>query len=164
MSLAFEGFRMPRYREIPNVGLYLEQTVKYINECLNPLGVAVTPSMLSNYVKQGYIRRPEKKQYYADQIAYLIFVALAKQVLSMENIAAMFALQEKTTPLNVTYDYFCEELEKMLAQIFTGRGEPGLIDGTEPFEKKTLYSILVAITNVIYLRECFKKLAQDSED
>ena len=27
---ALKGFRLPRYNEIPNVGLYLEQTAKYI--------------------------------------------------------------------------------------------------------------------------------------
>ena len=47
-----EGFRLPRYREIPNVGLYLEQVAKYINGYLNVLGYAdITPSMISNYVK-----------------------------------------------------------------------------------------------------------------
>ena len=28
--------KMPRYNEIPNVGLYLEQVVTYINEVLEP--------------------------------------------------------------------------------------------------------------------------------
>ena len=64
-------FRMPRFREIPNVGLYLEQTVNYINECIGPLDLTITSSMLSNYVKKGYVDRPVKKQYNAEQIAYL---------------------------------------------------------------------------------------------
>ena len=34
---AVEGFRLPRYREIPAVGLYLEQTAKYISEYLSGL-------------------------------------------------------------------------------------------------------------------------------
>ena len=62
--------RLPRYREIPNVGLYLDQVVKYINENLEPLHLSITPSMLSNYVKKGYIASPIKKQYYAEQIRY----------------------------------------------------------------------------------------------
>ena len=66
--------KMPRYKEIPNVGLYLEQVVKYINEVLEPFHLMITPSMLSNYVKKGYISRPINKQYTADQIAYLIFI------------------------------------------------------------------------------------------
>ena len=33
----FKDFRLPRYNEIPNVGLYLEQTTKYISQYLEPL-------------------------------------------------------------------------------------------------------------------------------
>ena len=35
---SMQNFHLPRYDELPNVGLYLEQTVKYINQCLHPLG------------------------------------------------------------------------------------------------------------------------------
>ena len=89
MRFSARDYRMPRYKEIPNVGLYLEQTVKYINECLAPIEISITPSMLSNYVKKGYIDRPIKKQYYADQIAYAIYIVIIKQVLSMDNIASL---------------------------------------------------------------------------
>ena len=55
------AFRLPRYTEIPNVGLYLEQAAKYIAEYLAPLGeAALTPSMISNYVKKGLIDSPVK--------------------------------------------------------------------------------------------------------
>ena len=30
-------FRLPRYQEIPNMGLYLEQATKYVCEYLEPL-------------------------------------------------------------------------------------------------------------------------------
>ena len=53
MDNRMQEFRMPRYHEIPDVGLYLEQTIKYINSCLAPLDIAVTASMVSNYVKKG---------------------------------------------------------------------------------------------------------------
>ena len=57
-----EGFRLPRYEQIPNVGLYLEQVVRYVNAHLAPLGESeLTSSMVSNYVKQGLIPSPIKK-------------------------------------------------------------------------------------------------------
>ena len=34
MPAYIEQFRLPRYREIPDVGLYLDQTVKYVNRYL----------------------------------------------------------------------------------------------------------------------------------
>ena len=119
MPAEISHFHLPLYREIPNVGLYLEQIVKYINECLRPLGcIEVTPSMISNYVKKGYVASPLKKQYDSAQIANLIFIAVAKQVLSMENIAKLLSLQRAHYDTGKAYDHFCRELEAMLRVTF----------------------------------------------
>ena len=49
MTAAIRAFRLPRYEEIPNVGLYLEQAAKYINEYLLPHQEGgITGSMISN--------------------------------------------------------------------------------------------------------------------
>lgn len=56
------AFRLPRYAQIPEVGLYLEQVVRYINARLAPLGEPeLTGSMVSNYVKQKLVPAPQKK-------------------------------------------------------------------------------------------------------
>ena len=34
---SIEGFKMPTFDQIPNVGLYLEQTTTFLNEYLEPL-------------------------------------------------------------------------------------------------------------------------------
>lgn len=159
-----EEFRLPKYKEIPNVGLYLEQTVKYINESLEPLGYSITSSMLSNYVKHGYISRPVKKQYYADQIAYLIFICFAKQVLAMENIVDLFKLQQKTYTTEVAYSYFCDELEAMVKTIFSGKELPAAPEKL-PFPKQVLRSVVISVAHIIYLNNCFEQLNEkcDSE-
>ena len=83
-------FRLPRYSEIPDVGLYLEQTTKYINSYLEPIGFEITSAMIKNYVKKGLLKNPEQKQYYADHIAHLISVSVLKNVIPLENIAMLF--------------------------------------------------------------------------
>ena len=86
-------FRLPRYTEIPNVGLYLEQATKYVCEYLAPLGeFSLTPSMISNYVKKGLIDNPVKKQYNREQIAYLIFIAL----FSVVGLSAEYAIGRRS--------------------------------------------------------------------
>lgn len=61
---SIEGFKMPTFDQIPNVGLYLEQTTTFLNEYLEPLyGTQLTSSMISNYVKKHLIESPIKKQY-----------------------------------------------------------------------------------------------------
>ncbi|MDO4189010.1 MAG: DUF1836 domain-containing protein [Lachnospiraceae bacterium] len=147
---------MPRYEEIPNVGLYLEQVVKYINDTLEPLHLTITPSMLSNYVKKGYIDSPVKKQYYAEQIAYLIFIVVAKQVLCMENISSLLALQKSTYPIDGAYNFFCEELEYMIKMTFEKWNELEHVSEEMSYEKKVLRSVVIAVSHIIYLNYCFE--------
>ena len=82
---------LPEYNQIPSVGLYLEQVVKLINRSFEHYpSLMVTPSMISNYAKKKLIGRATKKQYSLDQIATLYFIALCKNVISIENIAQFF--------------------------------------------------------------------------
>ncbi|MBP3637870.1 MAG: DUF1836 domain-containing protein [Clostridia bacterium] len=148
---------MPRYREIPNMGLYLDQTIKYINQYLEPLGcMEITSSMVSNYVKKGYIKSPVKKQYDAEQIAYLFFIAVAKNVLSMESIAKMFGLMHGVYTEEVAYDYFCSELENVLNYIFGEQDDISYLGTTNSEEKDMLRSVIVAVANVIYVNDKLK--------
>jgi len=166
MTACIEQFRMPRYREIPDVGLYLDQTVKYVNRYLAPLGcMEITSSMVSNYVKKGYISNPVRKQYDADQIAYLFFISIAKSVLSMDNIARLFDMQKQTYTSEVAYDFFCLELENMLQYTFGLKGELDMV-GTpeEQTEAKTmLRSTIIAVTHIIYLSSCFDAMAASEQ-
>ena len=66
MAADIAPFRLPRYAQIPDIGLYLEQVVRYVNAYLAPLGEPeLSPSMVSNYVKQRLIPAPQKKVYTA---------------------------------------------------------------------------------------------------
>ena len=115
-------FHLPRYEQIPDSGMYLEQTAKYICESLNPVfGNAITTSMISNYVKKDLIDNPVKKLYNREQIAYLIFIAVAKNVMSLDGLINFIALQKRTYDLRKAYDYFCVELEKALQATFSTR-------------------------------------------
>ena len=159
MRAAIEKFRMPRYREISDVGLYLEQTVKYINGLLAPLGcMEVTASMVSNYVKSGFVPAPVKKQYYADQIAHLLAVVILKRVLSMEHISRLFEMQKKTYSNEIAYDYFCMELENMLMHIFGLKDTIEQIGITSSETKQMLRSAIIAAANIIYLNDRFEEL------
>ena len=152
MAEPIRGFRLPRYAEIPTVGLYLEQTIKYINAYLAPLGcLELTGSMVSNYVKKGLIPAPVKKQYYPEQISYLFFVALAKNLTSMENIDLLISVQRETYTLPVAYDYMCGELENMLFYFFGLKDTPEEVGETESDEKNLLRGLIMSAANVIYL-------------
>ena len=148
-----KGFRLPAYRDLPPIGLYLEQTVQYINGYLVPFGFSeLTASMVSNYVKLGLIDPPVKKQYNAEQVAYLFFIAVTKNVLSMENIKTLLQIQRETYPAPIAYDYFCDELRNMLFFTF---GLKDTVDeiGTRHSEEKTMFrSVIIAVSHIIYVR------------
>ena len=85
------GFALPRYNDLPSVGLYLDQTVQFVNGYFRSFcGVELTPSMVSNYVKKGVVDHPIRKKYTRDQIASLMYIAVSKTVLSIENIDTLF--------------------------------------------------------------------------
>lgn len=157
------NFHLPRYHEIPNVGLYLEQTTRYIAECFAPLldGV-ITASMISNYVKRGLVSNPVKKQYSREQIAYLIYITTVKTVLSMEDIRLMLQIQKEKYETQAAYDYFCRSLEEMLSYIGSGEHTPAL-SANEAEEKRMLHNTVVAVAHTICLRKQFALLQQEEQ-
>ena len=162
---AVTAFGLPEYEKIPTVGLYLEQVTRYINECLAPLGsIDVTTSMVSNYVKKGLIKRPEKKLYDAEQIAYLFFIVFAKQVLSMEQIAAIISMQKKTYTIERAYAYFSWELHNVLNYIFGNSDTLEEYSKNNTAQKEILRSIIVSVSHMIYLNYRFEEYLSDSEE
>ena len=163
MAAAVKGFRLPRYNEIPNVGLYLEQVTKYVCDCVAPLGdVTITGSMISNYVKRGLVENPVKKQYYRGQIAYLIYIAVAKNVLSLDNIDLLLKMQRRTYDQQVAYDYFCEEFENLLFFVFGLKSAPDTVGTETTDEKLMLRNTIVTVSHKIYLDMCFRAIQQES--
>lgn len=165
VAASIGAFSMPRYEEIPDVGLYLEQTVKYITQILAPLGEdALTRSMVSNYVKKGLISNPVKKQYDREQIAYLIFIAVAKNVLSMEDIRLLVAQQQKTYSPAVAYEYFRMELENLLLFVFGCKEEVDTVGVEDTQEKDVLRCTIIAVAHKVYLNKYFELLHREGED
>ena len=83
-----EAFRLPRYAELPDFRLYIDQLIALVEKTLAPLMGAdgekwITATMVGNYARQGVIPRPEGKRYGRDHAAYLIFVCLTKQVIAI---------------------------------------------------------------------------------
>ncbi len=162
---SISDIRLPRYHDIPSVGLYLEQTAKYIAEYLDPLEEGcLTASMISNYVKKGLIPSPVKKQYNRDQIAYLFFIALAKSVLSLDNLTMFIELQKQTYTTETSYNYFCEEFENILFFVFGAQETMKFVEPEASDEKIMLRNTIIAISHKLYLDKCFKAIAEEQEN
>ena len=149
------GFALPRYNDLPSVGLYLDQTVQFVNGYFRSFcGVELTPSMVSNYVKKGVVDHPIRKKYTRDQIASLMYIAVSKTVLSMENIDALFKMQRAHCSAGAAYDYFCDEMENCLPFVFGARNTILDLAVDAATEKRLLRSTILAAANKRYL-DCF---------
>ena len=106
------GFALPRYNDLPSVGLYLDQTVQYVNGCFRTFcGVELTSSMVSNYVKKGILSHPVRKKYSREQLACLLYIVVSKTVLSMENIDSLFKITGDDDDAKA--GLFLDKLEKL---------------------------------------------------
>ena len=159
---SLKDFRLPRYNEIPTVGLYLEQATKYIGEYLEPLGeYTLTPSMISNYVKKGLIANPVRKQYGREQIAYLFFIAIAKSVLSLDALTGFIKVQQSSYALPKAYDYFCEQFEELLRFTFELQDNLEMVGEDNTDEKRLLFTCIVAAVQKVYLEKCLEAIAKE---
>ena len=154
---------MPRYDQIPTVGLYLEQTSKFLCEYLAPIQEGcITSSMISNYVKMRLISSPVKKQYGRDQSAYLIFIAISKSVLSLDALAAFLKIQQQTYPLERAYDYFVREFENLLMFTFELSDTADIFPETSSDGKRLLYTCIIAAVQKVYLEKYLEALAEEN--
>lgn len=135
---------LPAYDQIPNVGLYLEQVTKFLNEYLEPMGCApLTGSMISNYVKKGLVKNPVKKQYDREHIAVLLMIAVVKTVLSLEEVQQLLDAQ-KELPAQQAYEAFCKTFPAAMETVFA-RPAGELMEDT-----------LTAVAYKLYLEKRFR--------
>lgn len=146
------NLNLPKYSDIPNTGLYLEQVTKYINGYLENLpNVYITPSMVTNYVKQGLLPKCEKKQYSREQIMRLILITFGKTVLSMDDLKLLFKLQSLAYPNEVAYNYFLLEYENVIKYIFGINEQMETIGTTNTLEKELLRNAIISFAHKMYV-------------
>lgn len=163
ISQSIQNFKLPRYDDLPEVELYLDQTTAYISERLEILGdVKLTNSMISNYVKHKLIRRPVKKRYAADQIAELFFIAVAKNVMQLSDLKAAIELQRRTYSTKVAYNYFVEELENILPYVFGLKTELDEIGNEHTEYQRMLHNIIMAVSYKAYIDKYYSDLRQEN--
>ena len=84
-------FSYPKWEDIPNIDLYLDQVLLYVNQVCAPISPdkdkGLTASMVNNYVKHGHVAKPIKKKYNAAQVARLIVITSLKTVFEISEIA-----------------------------------------------------------------------------
>lgn len=112
-------FRLPRYEELPDLDIYMDQVLQLLNRYTDPIiQTDMTKTMINNYVKKGVVSAPVKKKYTKEHLAHLIVVSFLKLVYSMDEISLLIDFQMSSCDIGRAYNYFCEEFENCLEATF----------------------------------------------
>ena len=107
------------WERMPEIYLYMDQVITYMQSMLSLFKRSeetrlLTSSMINNYVKDGLLDRPEKKKYARRHIASLMMICMLKQVLSIQDIAALLKpLTAKRELKDVYTDFFAVQKDAL---------------------------------------------------
>lgn len=109
-------FHYPSWEELPDLDLYLDQVLLYVNKTCAPVlsssDKGLTAAMINNYVKHGYVEKPDKKKYQRHQIARLIAIATLKTVFSIQEIASTLNYLHQQANSDLLYNSFVDYLNE----------------------------------------------------
>ena len=129
-------FELPAYKDLPSIGLYMDQIITLLSQYLGYLPNSyelnaetfITANAINNYVRLGAIPAPIKKKYYANHIAYLIMICVLKPSLSISDISQLIPANLSEEELETVYSRFREihkdSSVKLISHLQTIAGTP----------------------------------------
>ena len=160
-SISIEKFHIPRWEELPNVDLYMDQILTFINSSLSECikngeneekekNQILTKTMINNYVKNNILEAPVKKKYSKTQCAKLFVICVLKQVFSMNEISSLINIALESTDISHAYNSFCSLFEEAIKSTFEKK-EFSKVD-TSNEKRYLLKSVLLACSYKIYVQ------------
>ena len=165
-----EKFHMPRWEELPEIDLYLDQVVSFIEKHLEDYlqsdnddkdNKLITKTMVNNYVKQKVLEAPIKKKYSKNSLAYLFVICTLKSVYSIKDIDKLIKASTKDIPVKTAYNKFCDALE---AAIFSTLIDKKLILNKNITENGyVLFNVVQAVASKIYVEKGYIEKQESTE-
>lgn len=156
-------FHLPRWNELPNIDLYIDQLVSFLEQYLfgyiksdnEKEEKIITKTMINNYVKHNIIKPPINKKYNKEHMASLFVIFVLKQVYSINDIKKLIHLAIETSPIEDAYDRFCSELEKAIRIVFA---EKSYVKNSKlSQEQYILRNVVQSFANKLYVQRTFLK-------
>lgn len=117
---SLKELKLPRYKDLPDFGIYSEQLVEIVNKALEAMfdkDNKLTKSMVNNYVKHKIMPSPIKKRYFRNHIVYCIVITVFKNNLSIAEIDGGILHELKKSSIEESYNYFCDKIENVMRLI-----------------------------------------------
>ena len=125
--------KLPRWEELPDLDLYMDQVVQFVERATLPFKVnqskkkLITSSMIHNYVKHEYILSPIKKKYDRRHLARLIIVTILKQSFDLPIVHQGIIHQINHGDYKASYNQFCQQLEDSIATLLENKNDDKII-------------------------------------
>ncbi|WP_242362728.1 DUF1836 domain-containing protein [Limosilactobacillus antri] len=153
---------MPRYDDLPRLGLYLEQVIRYLNQTFDGLApLRISTGTVSSYVKRGLVGHPHQRRYDRDQLAALIFMAACRRVATFDDLHFLLRVQAQKHDLAAAYDYFCARLEEDYQYVFGLRPDLAPIGTDDSDEKAALDKLLWMVSCQLYWQSYLDQARQN---
>ena len=118
---SFGEFHMPRWKDLPEIELYMDQVISVTDKYLGVLATSadpvLTPSMINNYVKNRILPPPVKKKYSREHLAKLLVICILKPVMEISAIADIMERSEKLFGIEKMLDDFSSMFETRLCAL-----------------------------------------------
>lgn len=115
---AVANLHFPRWHELPEFELYMDQVIGLVEKYLRPLypenKAPITPSMINNYVKNGALPPPQNKRYNRTHLALLMIICSAKSILEISSISDILSQSISASNIETALDQFAEMYENSL--------------------------------------------------
>ena len=113
------NLHIPRWEELPDIELYMDQVITFIEKCFSCFSTSttekiITPSMINNYVKLNLIPKPIKKRYNKVHLAYLIAISILKHVFTIQEVKDGIQFQAKLNGEKKLIMLFVKNKKKLL--------------------------------------------------
>ncbi|GBU11326.1 hypothetical protein AwErysi_09420 [Erysipelotrichaceae bacterium] len=164
-----QTYALPRWENLPNIELYMDQVVEVVEKQLQPLFLKnqakiITATMINNYVKLELISKPVKKRYQRKHIASIITITILKQILPISAISKSIKLHTERFTADIAYDMFCTEIEYGLQTV--GRQILGehIVQGLKQTESLELKMAAIAFSSKNILEKILIREQTDKKD
>ena len=162
-SKANSVYHLPRWNEIPEIDLYIDQVVSLLEKYLAHFIESdnsndsrfITKTMINNYVKHNVIKSPINKKYGREHIASLFVIFILKQIYSIDEIKKLITLTIDTSETEQAYNRFCNELENAINMTFN---DDNYIESSKlSKEQYILRNVVQSFANKLYVQKTFLK-------
>ena len=162
------NFHIPRWEELPNLDLYVDQVICFLDDALSNYvskekeGRVITKSMINNYVKLHFIKPPIRRKYDRVTVASLFVIAILKPVYSIEEIGYLIRLSLGHSDSEAAHDEFCENAEAAVSHAFHRTTMERETNASDP--RQLLWNACNAFACQLYVRRTYLEDAMRQEE